>query len=292
MERKDFLKTIATVPLIAAATDLRALEVLAGGFAKSEKTPLIFIGHGHPMNALFDNSFTQTLGRLGRNMQKPTAIMMISAHWATRGTQVSINAHPTAIYDFGGMDPALSRVQYAPKGHPALAKQVVAAAPQYNIQQDAGMGLDHGAWTVLKHMFPKADVPVFQLSIDYAQTPAYHYELAKALRSMRERGVLIMASGNIVHNLQVLDWRNINAKPFDWAIEFDEMVKSKLNAGDHKSLINYERMGKVAQMAHPTNDHYLPMLYTIGLADSTESVKYIYEGFQYGSASMRCFEIS
>jgi len=300
MERKQFLKSMASMPLLAAgmgpllstAVDLNALNSLSRGFAKSERTPLIFIGHGHPMNALLDNSFTQTLAKIGSNIERPSAIMVISAHWATHGTFVSINPQPKAIYDFGRIDDRLFHVQYAPPGHPDLAKQLIAVAPHHAIQADLGMGLDHGAWTVLKHMFPIADVPVFQMSIDMSQPPAYHFQLASALKKMREKGVLIIASGNIVHNLRVLDWQNIDAKPFDWAVEFDELVKAKLSSQDFQALVHYERFGSISQMAHPTNDHYLPMLYTLGLADKHESVTYLYEGIQYGSASMRCFQIS
>jgi len=292
MQRSQFLKMLASVPLIGASMNLSAFEKMSAGFKRSKKTPLIFIGHGHPMNALLDNDFTQSLAKVGARIEKPNAVMMVSAHWATNGTFVSVNPQPKAIYDFGKIDDRLLQIKYEPQGHPALAKQVVDIAPAYNIQTDQSMGLDHGAWTVLKHIYPNADVPVFELSIDAAQPPAYHFQLASALKKMREKGVLIISSGNIVHNLKVLDWNNINAKPFDWAIEFDELVKSKLNSRDFQALVNYEQFGKLSQMAHPTNDHYLPMLYTLGLADDTEEVKYLFEGFQFGSASMRCFEIS
>ena len=292
MERKQFLKTFAAIPLLAAGMKLSAFEKISNGFLPSKKTPIIFIGHGHPMNALLDNNFTQTLTRIGESIEKPNAIMVVSAHWATKGTFVSVNAQPKTIYDFGKIDDRLLQIKYEPKGHPELAKQVIETAPVYNIQEDQSMGLDHGAWTVLKHLYPKADVPVFELSIDYTQPTTYHFQLANALKRMREKGVLIIGSGNIVHNLKILDWNNIDAKPFDWAIEFDEVVKAKLDSQDFQSLVHYEQFGKIAQMAHPTNDHYLPMLYTLGLADKTEAVKYLFEGFQFGSASMRCFQIS
>lgn len=292
MERIQFLKTLATIPLSAAGTKLREFEKISSGFSTSKKTPLIFIGHGHPMNALLDNNFTQTLTKIGESIEKPNAIMVVSAHWTTQGTFVSINPQPKAIYDFKGLDERLFQIKYEPKGHPELAKQVIETAPIYNIKEDHLMGLDHGAWTVLKHLYPKADVPVFELSIDYTQPTIFHFQLATALKKMREKGVLIIASGNIVHNLKVLDWNNIDAKPFDWAVEFDELVKTKLNRQDFQALVNYEQFGKISQMAHPTNDHYLPMLYTLGLADKAEEVKYLFEGFQFGSASMRCFQIS
>jgi len=292
MERLQFLKTMASLPLIGASMKLEVFKEISNNFSNTPKTPLIFIGHGHPINALLDNDFTQHLNQIGASIEKPNAIMIISAHWATKGTFVSVNSLPKAIYDFGNIDDRLLQIKYEPKGHPQLARQVIEIAPNYHIQEDQSMGLDHGAWTVLKHLYPKADVPVFELSINDSQPSNYHYELANTLKKMREKGVLIIASGNIVHNLKVIDWNNINAKPLDWAIEFDEMVKSKLNSQDFKALVNYEQLGSIFQLAHPTNDHYLPMLYTLGLADKTEELKYLFEGFQFGSASMRCFQIS
>ncbi len=292
MERLLFLKTMALLPLIGATVKLEAFEKISNSFSNTKKTPLIFIGHGHPVNALLDNDFTQNLGKIGTGIEKPNAIMIISAHWTTSGTFVSVNPQPKAIYDFGNIDDRLLQIKYEPKGHPRLARQAIEEAANYHIQEDHTMGLDHGAWTVLKHLFPKADIPVFELSIDNSQMSNYHFQLAKSLKKMREKGVLIIASGNIVHNLKVIEWNNINANPLDWAIEFDEFVKSKLNSRDFKALVNYEQLGNLFQLSHPTNEHYLPMLYTLGLADKTEEVKYLFEGFQFGSASMRCFQIS
>ncbi|MEO7175501.1 MAG: 4,5-DOPA dioxygenase extradiol [Saprospiraceae bacterium] len=291
MERFQFLKMLSSIPLIANGMKLKAFESMTNGFSNSKKTPLLFIGHGHPMNALQDNNFTKALVKLGENLEKPNAIMLVSAHWQTKGTLVSVNQMPKAIYDFDGMD-ALRQIKYEPKGQPEFARQVIEIAPTYNIQEDRTMGLDHGAWTVLRHLFPKADVPVFELSIDATQPTTYHFQLANSLKKMREKGVLIIGSGNIVHNLKNLDWNNIDAEPMDWAVEFDELVKAKLNDLDFQALVNYQKFGKISEMAHPTNDHYLPMLYPLGLADKNEEIKYIFEGFQYGSASMRCFQIS
>ncbi|PZU85887.1 MAG: 4,5-DOPA dioxygenase extradiol [Chryseobacterium sp.] len=254
--------------------------------------PMLFIGHGHPMNALFDNNFTRSLHELGKSIEKPNAIMVVSAHWETRGTFVSVNDRPSTIYDFGGFDPKLYEIKYEPKGAPDLAREVIRSAPDFHIREDHKMGLDHGAWTVLKHIFPDADIPVFQMSIDYTQSPSYHYALAQQLKKMRKKGVMIIGSGNIVHNLRLLDWKDIDAKPHDWVLEFDEIVKNKLDQRDFEALINYNKFGKIAELSVPTNDHYLPMLYTLGLADKDENMKYIYEGYQYGSLSMRCFQIS
>ena len=292
MKRGDFLKLITWSPLIFSGMKIKELEQISSKFSNSPKMPVMFIGHGHPMNAIFDNSFTRKLSTIASEIQKPNAIMVVSAHWETRGTYVSVNPFPKTIYDFGGFDDRLFQIKYEPKGSPELAKELIELANPYQIIPDAQMGLDHGTWTVLRHIYPKADIPVFQLSIDFTKGPEYHYELVAALKKIREKGVLIVGSGNIVHNLGNLDWQNIDAKAFDWAIEFDELVKQKLNQSDFKSLVHYQQFGKLAQMAIPSNDHYLPMIYALGLADKGEQVKYLYEGIQYGSISMRCFMIS
>ena len=292
MNRKKFLTLLASTPIILSGMKLSKLEGVTSGFSKSDKMPVLFLGHGHPMNALFDNSFTQKLSTIAKHIQKPNAIMVVSAHWETRGTYVSINPAPHTIYDFGRFDDRLFNIKYEPEGHAELAKEVVQLGQEYHIQTDHKMGLDHGAWSVLKYLYPKADIPVFQLSIDYTKGPHYHYELAQALKQMRKKGVLIIGSGNIVHNLRILDWHNINAKPFDWAVEFDETVKKHLVNKDFNPLVNYQQMGQLARMAIPSNDHYLPMIYTLGLADKDEQVTQLFEDIQYGSISMRCFQIS
>ncbi len=267
------------------------LNNIASSFTYTPKMPVLFIGHGHPMNAIYDNDFTKSLSEIGKSIEKPNAIMIISAHWQTKGTYVSVNPNPKAIYDFGGFEERLFNIKYEPAGSTEIAKHLIADVPNYQIQEDHTMGLDHGAWGILKFIYPNADVPVFQLSIDYSKPEQYHFELANALKKMREKGVLIIGSGNIVHNLGILDWRNIDAKPFDWATEFDELVKTKLDNQDFNSLINYQQFGSLGKMAIPSNDHYLPMIYSLGFADKSEKINYIYEGIQYGSVSMRCFKI-
>lgn len=289
MKRSTFLKSLLLAPWLYGHMKVNALDKITSEFKSTPKMPLLFVGHGHPMNALFDNSFTQTLQRLGHTMVRPQAIMVISAHWETRGSFVSVNSHPKAIYDFGGFAKELFEVKYAPPGAPTLAKSVMEDLPI--VQPDPNMGLDHGAWTVLKHIYPNADIPVFQLSIDYTQPIERHFELAKALKKLRNKGVLIMGSGNIVHNLGRLDWRNIDGKTENWAQQFDHTVKQKLGNGDFNALVQYKKLGAEALLAVPTEDHYLPMIYTLGLADNNEPLKFIYEGFQYGNISMRCFTI-
>ncbi|MCO6173711.1 4,5-DOPA dioxygenase extradiol [Flavobacterium sp. NRK F10] len=291
MDRKEFLKLMAISPVMATGFNLTEFEKISATFPKSKKMPMLFLGHGHPMNAVFDNTFTRTLQQLGTQIERPNAIMMISAHWETRGTYVSVNPTPRTIYDFGGFDERLSQIKYEPKGHPTLAREVSEMASQFQIIEDHSMGLDHGAWTVLKYIFPKADIPVFQLSLDYTQPSAYHFQLAQALKRIRERGVMVIGSGNIVHNLNKVNWFNIDAKPADWAVEFDELVKQKINQYDFNTLVDYKKLGSIAALSIPTNDHYLPMLYVLAMTEKNEAVKYIYEGYQYASLSMRCFQV-
>lgn len=291
MKRRSFLKVLASIPITATGLRLNAFGNMVDEFPSSPKMPVIFIGHGHPINALLDNNFTQAIARLGERLEKPKAIMVVSAHWQTKGSFVSANPQPKAIYDFKGLDERLFQIKYEPKGCPKIAKEVTESVRNNQIQEAQAMGLDHGAWTVLKHLYPKADVPVFQLSLDSELSPGSHFRLASELKRMRDKGVLIIGSGNVVHNLRTVDWNNINARALDWAVEFDELVKESLNDRDFQALVNYQSFGAISQMAHPTQEHFLPMLYALGLAEEKEDVKYLFEGFQFGSASMRSFQI-
>jgi 4,5-DOPA dioxygenase extradiol len=216
---------------------------------------------------------------------------MISAHWETAGTYVSTSPWPKTIYDFGNFDNRLFDITYEPKGSPEIAKEVKDLVTTTTILEDHNMGLDHGAWTVLKFIYPKADIPVFQMSLDYSKSAPFHYQLASELSSLRKKGVLIVGSGNIVHNLGRMDWRNINAKPHDWNIEFDNLVKNYINHHRFDELVAYEKLGASARLSIPTNDHYLPMLYTLGLAEKDDEIEHIYEGYQHAGISMRCFKI-
>ncbi len=262
----------------------------ASDFSASQKMPVLFIGHGNPMNAIFDNGFTQSLSELGKRLDRPNAVLVVSAHWLTKGkTSVATSPNPETIYDFYGFPPEMYQIKYPAPGSPALAKEVVQNVQSIQVHEDHEMGLDHGAWTILKHIFPKADIPVFQLSIDYNQPPQWHFNLAAELKKLREKGVLFIGSGNIVHNLRAVDFHN-ESNQFDWALEFDEFVKNKISSKDFQPLINYQEQGRAAQLSVPTNDHYLPMLYSLGLLDKNEEVQYTYEAVQNGSISMRCFE--
>ena len=271
--------------------DLPALRRVTDTFPVTDKMPALFVGHGHPINAVLDNAFTQRLTQLGVQLERPSAVLVISAHWETIGTYVSVNPAPKTIYDFGPFDDRLFQIKYEPVGSPAMAQAVRQAVQSVAVGEDARMGLDHGAWGILKYIFPKADVPVFQLSIDYRQPPAFHYQLGRELARLRRKGVLIIGSGNLVHNLRVLDWHNIDARPQDWAIEFDALAKQAIDGHHHQQLINYPGFGLLAQQAIPTNDHYLPMLYILGLREPDEPVRHLYEGFQFATVSMRSFQI-
>ena len=292
MNRLEFLKSISVIPFSTSAMNLQELKNISDTFPKSDKMPTIFIGHGSPMNALADNNFTHSLNTLGKSIEKPKAILVVSAHWLTMNkTYVSVNPAPKTIYDFGGFPKELYDVKYEPMGSPEFAREVINEVKSIGILEEHTMGLDHGAWSVLRHIYPAADIPTFQMSIDFSKPPQFHFELAKELQNLRSKGVLILTSGNIVHNLRQLNWNDTNPKPFDWALEFDTMVKAKLDNGQFADLADFKSFGSIGQMAHPSYDHYLPMLYTAGLIGKNEKIKYTFEGFDMGSISMRCFQV-
>ncbi len=263
----------------------------------TKKMPVLFVGHGSPMNAVLKNDFTSSLVNLGKELPKPKAIMVVSAHWLTSGTRLTCNDKPVTIHDFYGFPNELYGIKYPSPGAPEYARMVERWVRKAQASCDPGWGLDHAAWSVLYHMYPKADIPVFEMSLDYSfgewrpRPVQYHYDLAKELLPMREKGVLIIGSGNIVHNLRTVDFENIDAKPYGWAVEFDEKVKASLLSANHEKLINYQSLSKNAQMATPTLDHYLPMIYALALQEKNEKIKFTYEGIQNGSVSMRCFQI-
>lgn len=251
------------------------------------KMPVLFIGHGSPMNAIADNSFTRMLNGLEDKIPTPKAILCISAHWMTEGTWVTQMSSPKTIHDFYGFPQTLFDVRYPAPGDPLMAEFIRASVPDPRINGDQEMwGLDHGTWSVLKHMYPKAKIPVLQLSLDLSQPPAYHFELGQKLKTLREQGVLIVGSGNIVHNLRQIKWEE-DAKSYDWALEFDEYVKKQIIERDSKSLLTAQTTS-AGRLSVPTPDHYYPLLYTLGAADQNDSMKFIFEGMQNASISMRC----
>lgn len=288
MLRSDFLKIMATIPFGVGGIKEFYNQVKDSPDAET-KMPVLFIGHGSPMNAIQQNSFTEALKKTGSKLPIPKAIMVISAHWLTKGTFVTASAKPEVIYDFYGFPKEMYEVKYPAPGAPEYATFTTEIQKEKIIMPDHEWGIDHGAWTVLMHMFPAANIPVYQLSIDYKNTMEQHYELASMLKTLRKKGVLIIGSGNITHNLGRIDW-NINATPFDWAEEFDHKIKTNILSGNHQEIVQYEKWGNIARLSHPSNDHYIPLLYSAGLADKSDPVEFIYEGFHHASLSMRCIK--
>ncbi len=269
----------------AAAAGLQALS-------RSPRLPVLFLGHGSPMNAIEDNEFRrswQALGaEFGQNLPRPQLVLCISAHWITRGWHLTGMAKPRTIHDFGGFPQALFDQQYPAPGAPAIARQIAEGIAQPKVGVDAAeWGLDHGTWSVLKPMFPEAQVPVLQLSIDYARPPAEHFALGQQLRALREQGVLIVGSGNIVHNLRAMRRDASALQAYDWAIEFDRKTAEVVTSGAHSELSGFQKLGQAAQLAHPTYDHYLPLLHAAGAVHPGEPVRFFNDRFQAASISMR-----
>lgn len=254
------------------------------------KMPVLFIGHGSPMNIIEDNEFTRSLNKLGRELPRPKSIMVISAHWLARATLVTAMKNPEIIYDFIGFPPELYQVKYSCPGAPEDAEKVTRVT-KYMVNGSTEWGLDHASWAVLKHMYPDADIPVFEMSINEAMEPGYHYDMGRRLGPLRREGILIIGSGNIVHNLQRMEY-DMDAEPYDWAVEIDEKIKTLLADGNHGKLVNYHDLGMNMALAAPfSGDHYLPMLYTLGLQEQDDEITFTHEGFQHGTISMRCFKI-
>jgi 4,5-DOPA dioxygenase extradiol len=249
--------------------------------------PAVFVGHGSPINALESNAFTRSLAALAADLPRPAAILVVSAHWSTRGTRVSCTPHPRTIHDFMGFPPELYAMSYPAPGAPELAREVAALA---GVVCDDTWGFDHASWAVLHHMYPDADVPVVELSLDSAASVAEHFEIGGRLASLRDEGVLVMGSGNIVHNLRAVR-RTDGAEPYPWAVEFDEWVRDRLEARDDDALVDYEQLGYVAALAVPTNEHYLPLLYAAALRRNGDPIAFTHSGIDLGSVSMRCVRI-
>lgn len=294
MNRKKFLKTIAFLPLANFAMNINYLSKISDSFTKSPKMPVLFLGHGNPMNAIQENEFVQGFRNIVTKIPKPNAILCVSAHWETKGTFVTAMEHPRTIHDFGGFPKELFEVQYPAPGSPDLAKQTQKLITTTNIELDDKWGLDHGAWSVIKHMYPNADIPVIQMSIDYSKPAQYHYELGRQLSALREKGVLIIGSGNIVHNLRMVDWQNMDKvdHAYDWAAEAKEKMNNYILENDHQSLINYQNNGKAFQLAIPTPEHYLPLIYALSLRDKKDNVSLFNDKAVGGSLSMTSVLVS
>ena len=293
MDRSEFLRRLAILPITAAAMKLGELGALAETFAPTEKMPVLFLGHGSPMNAIEENEFVQGFRSVAAGLPKPRAILCVSAHWETRGTFVTAMPNPPTIHDFGGFPKALFDVQYPAPGSPTLARETKALVKKTEVGLDDKWGLDHGAWSVIKHLYPKADVPVIQMSLDHYQNPEYHYELARELSSLRRKGILIIGSGNMVHNLGMVAWDKLNAVDYayDWAREASEKMNRFILEGDHQSLVKFRSQGKAFELAIPTPEHFLPLLYTLALKDEKDEVSLFNDKAVAGSLTMTSVRI-
>jgi 4,5-DOPA dioxygenase extradiol len=257
----------------------------------SEILPAIFFGHGNPMNAVMENSYTEAWRRIGENLPRPRAILSMSAHWFVPGTGVTISTSPRTIHDFGGFPRELYQVEYPARGDPDLARRVQKLLAPLPVHLDDSWGLDHGTWSVLRHVYPLADIPVVQLSIDETQPSSFHFEVGQRLASLRAENILIMGSGNLVHNLHTYAWGRHTPDPYDWAVRFENKAREMMLAGEYKALIQYEKLGQEALLSIPTPDHYLPLLYVIATTQQRELVTFPVEGVDGGSISMLAVQV-
>ncbi len=267
------------------------LKSLAETLEETEtKMPVLFVGHGSPMNAIEDNEFSRSWKAMAKTIPMPKAILFVSAHWLTRGTLVTAMQKPKTIHDFGGFPKALFDAEYPAPGNPELAKELISTIKKTNVLADEKWGLDHGTWSVALPMYPQANIPTLQLSIDYYQPASYQYELAKELASLRKKGVLIIGSGNMVHNLGMGDF-GMPDKGFDWAVEMNEIFKKHITEGNHRALIDYEKLGKAAALAIPTPDHYFPLLYSLALQEKNEPLSFFNDKPAFGAFTMTSVKI-
>ncbi len=293
MKRKTFIKTIlASVPATIIGMKLDALNKMTESADNTSKMPVLFLGHGSPMIAIEENEFVEGFRKVSSEIMMPKAILCISAHWETKGTLVTAMQSPKTIHDFGGFPKELYDIQYPAPGSPELAKKTKKLIQSTDVHLDDKWGLDHGAWTVIKHMYPNADVPVIQLSLDYTKDPQYHYKLAKELYQLRNKGVLIVGSGNIIHNLGKVAWSKLNENyAYDWAKEANSKMNQFILEGNHQDLINYSKLGKEFQLSIPTPEHFLPLLYSLALKDKEDDINLFNDQALGGSLSMTSVKI-
>jgi 4,5-DOPA dioxygenase extradiol len=290
MNRNEFIHQTALGLL--AMNSLNDLKKFSDGLEEqSTRLPALFVGHGSPMNGIEENIFSTQWEDLGKTLPVPSAVLCISAHWFTRGTHITAMEKPKTIHDFYGFPQALFNVQYPAPGNPALARETAGLIHKTTVGLDHEWGLDHGTWSIVRRMYPKADIPVLQLSIDYTQKTSFHYELAKELSALRRKGVLIIGSGNMVHNLRMIDWHNPEGG-FDWAIEMNDTFKRLITNRDHTSLIQYEALGTAARYAIPTPEHYLPLIYILGLQEKNETATFFNDKSVMGSLTMTSVKIA
>jgi 4,5-DOPA dioxygenase extradiol len=293
MKRRSFIGSVFLLPFAVKAMKSETINQLITFGENTPRMPVLFVGHGSPMNAIEENEFVEGWRNLGKTLPRPKAILVVSAHWETRGTFVTAVSKPVTIHDFGGFPKALFDVQYPAPGSPELAHEAKRIVTKTGIVLDEKWGLDHGAWSVIRRIYPEADIPVIEFSLDYTQGPQYHYELAQQLSALRNKGVLIVGSGNLVHNLRMVAWDKVNESEYgyDWAITANNKFKQLIQDGNHKNLINYATLGREVQLAIPTPDHFLPLLYTLALKDKNESVSFFNDKPVMGSLTMTSVRI-
>ena len=293
MNRKQFLGLMGFAPLFYAMKNINQLYTYKDYLPNTEKMPVLFLGHGSPMNAIEENEFVAGFRNIAKKIPTPTAILCISAHWYTKGTKITAMEAPQTIHDFGGFPKELFEVQYPAKGSPELAQLTKELLLPTDTELNQDWGLDHGAWSVIKHLYPNATVPVIQMSIDYNLTSEKHFELAEKLQVLRNKGILIIGSGNIIHNLGLIDWTNFNKDNhgYDWAKEAHADINNYILNQDFKPLLNFKNHSEAWNLASPTPDHYLPLLYTLGLKNKSEEIYLFNDKFVAGSLSMTSVKI-
>ncbi|WP_167619310.1 4,5-DOPA dioxygenase extradiol [Maribellus sediminis] len=288
MKRNQFLKTVSLLPFTGTAMKLNALNKFSSDLPATDALPVLFLGHGSPMNAIEDNEFTRGFKDISSRFEKPRAILCVSAHWETRGTFLTANEHPPTIHDFGGFPQALYDVQYPAPGAPDVAEATQQLITKTEVRLTDKWGLDHGAWSVIRHMYPDADIPVFQMSLNYLESPQYHFELGQELAALRRKGVLIVGSGNLVHNLRLVAWNKIDTAgyAFDWAQEARTKMNQWILDGNYRALIDYKKQGRAFELAVPTPDHFLPLLYILALIEGNDDVSLFNDQAVAGSLTM------
>ena len=293
MNRRSFIGSAVLFPFIVNAMNEKELNNLGSSGDHKGRMPVLFVGHGSPMNAISENEFVQNWRNLGKSLLRPKAILCISAHWETKGTFVTAMPKPPTIHDFGGFPKALFDVQYPAPGSPAFANETKRIVSKTTVGLDEKWGLDHGAWSVIKNIYPLADVPVFEMSLDYYQSPQFHYDLAKELSPLRDKGVLIIGSGNIVHNLGMVAWDKVDEPEYgyDWAVQANDTIKRLIIANNHKELIHYSSLGKEVKLAIPTPEHFLPLIYALALKEENETVSFFNDKPVMGSLTMTSVKI-
>lgn len=292
MKRKEFIKSVGAG--IIGITTLTSFKYFTDSLEEQEVLmPVLFVGHGSPMNGILDTEFSRRWTQMGKEIPIPKAVLVISAHWFTSGTKITAMDFPKTIHDFGGFPQELFDVEYPAPGNLILAQEAAQLIKSTTVELDHDWGLDHGTWTIVRHMYPEAKIPVLQLSIDYNKGAQYHYDLAKELYDLRKKGVLIIGSGNMVHNLGLVEWDKLNETEFgfDWAININNKFKSLITNGDHKPLINYSSLGKDALLAIPTPEHYLPLMYTLGLKGNNDDITYFNDKAVAGALTMTSIKL-